>query len=239
MSKALQQWKVLPHGKLEKLEDNLMTVVGQIHMPLMDLPRRMTVVRLSGARLVIYSAIALNENEMATLEAFGKPAYLIVPSDKHRMDAKIWKARYPEMRVVAPSGAQDKVKEVVAVDTSAPRFDDPDVSFGAVPGTLDREAALVVGGSKGTTLVLNDIIGNIHGSKGIGGWLLRKFGFAGDAPQVPGVAKMMMIKDTRALGAQLSEWAEIKSLKRILVSHGSPIENNPRQVLKDLAASLT
>jgi hypothetical protein len=49
---------------------------------------------------------------------------------------------------------------------------------------------------------------------------------------------MAMIKDTSALRAQLLEWAEIETLKRILVSHGSPIEDNPRQVLRDLAGSL-
>jgi hypothetical protein len=49
---------------------------------------------------------------------------------------------------------------------------------------------------------------------------------------------MVLINDTAALRAQLSEWAGIESLKRILVSHGAAIEDNPRQVLRDLAASL-
>ena len=34
---------------------------------------------------------------------------------------------------------------------------------------------------------------------------------------------MAMIEDANALRAQLLQWAEIQSLKRILVSHGSPI----------------
>jgi hypothetical protein len=238
MTKAFEQWKVLPHGKLETLDGNILTVVGDIHMPLMDLPRRMTVVRLNGSRLVVFSAIALDEDEMAKLEAFGRLAYLIVPSDKHRLDAKIWKNRYPEMQVVAPEGARAAVAKVVPVDTAAPRFDDPNVQFVTVPGTRDRESALVVRAPKGTTLVLNDIVGNIRNASGIGGWLLGIFGFAGKKAQIPGVVKMAMIKNKNALRAQLLEWAEIESLKRILVSHGSPIEDNPRQVLRDLAGSL-
>jgi hypothetical protein len=238
MTKAFKQWKVLPHGKLEHLDNNILTVVGDIRMPLMHLPRRMTVVRLKDARLLVFSAIALDEDEMAALEALGRPAYLIVPSDKHRLDAKIWKDRYPEMRVVAPEGSRAKVQEVVPVDTVTPRFDDPNVRFVTVPGTRNREAALVVNTKKGTTLVLNDVVGNIRNSAGIGGWLLRRFGFAGKKAQIPGVVKMAMIKDKEALRAQLLEWAQIKSLKRILVSHGSPIEDNPRQVLRDLASSL-
>jgi len=238
MSKPLQQWKVLPHGKLTKIDDNIMTVTGDIHMPLMDLPRRMTVVRLSDGRLVVFSAIALDEDEMARLEAFGRPAYLIVPSDKHRLDAKIWKIRYPEMRVVAPEGSRKAIAKVVPVDTSAPRFDDSNVQFVTVPGTREHESALVVHTRNGTTLVLNDIVGNIRNASGVGGWLLGVVGFAGKKARIPGVVKMAMIKDKEALRAQLMDWSRIESLKRIIVSHGSAIEDNPRQVLRDLADSL-
>jgi hypothetical protein len=238
MTRPFQQWTVLPHGKLAQIDENILTVVGEIHMPLMDLPRRMTVVRLVDASLVIFSAIALDEDEMSALEAYGRPAYLIVPSDKHRLDAKTWKDRYPEIQVVAPEGARAQVEESVPVGTVAPRFDDPNVQFVTVPGTRGREAALVVRTSKGTTLVVNDVVGNIRGAAGFGGWLLHLAGFAGKGAQVPAVVKMAVIEDTKALRAQLLQWSEIDSLVRVLVSHGSPIEDNPRQVLRELAGSL-
>lgn len=238
MTRPFQQWKVLPHGKLSKVGDNIMTVTGDLRMPLMNLPRRMTVARLSDGRLVVFSAIALDEGQMATLEAFGRPAHLIVPSDKHRLDARIWKDRYPAMQVIAPEGARDAVGKVVQVDTVAPHFDDPSVQFVTVAGTRGREGALVVRTSSGTTLVLNDVVGNIRDASGLGGWSLRLAGFAGDKPQIPRVVKKVMIDDANALRAQLLGWAEIESLERILVSHGSPIEENPRQTLRYLASSL-
>lgn len=238
MTRPFRDWKVLPHGKLSEIDQNILTVTGEIPMPLMNLPRRMTVVRLNDSRLVVFSAIALDEAGMATLEAYGRPAYLIVPSDKHRLDAKIWKDRYPAMQVVSPEGARAKVAEIVPVDTVAPDFADPKVEFLAVPGTRGREAALVVRTSNGTTLVLNDVVGNIRDARGVGGWLLRTMGFAGDRPRIPGVVKKVMIADKNALRAQLLQWAEIASLKRILVSHGSPIEEDSRQTLRELASSL-
>ena len=238
MSRPLQQWKVLPHGKLSEIDQNILTVTGDIRMPMMSLPRRMTVVRLNGSRLIVFSAIALNEDEMTGLEAYGRPAFLIVPSDKHRLDARPWKNRYPAMQVVAPEGARAKVEDVVPVDTVAPEFDDPNVQFVAVPGTRGHEAALVVRTPNGTTLVLNDLVGNIRSEPGSRAWLLQLAGFAGKEAQIPRVVKMVMIKDANALRAQLTQWAEIESLKRILVSHGSPIEENPRQTLRDLASSL-
>jgi hypothetical protein len=187
---------------------------------------------------VVFSAIALDEDEMQALEGFGRPAFLVVPNDHHRLDAKVWKDRYPTIEVVAPEGSRDKVDQVVPVDTSAPRFGDPNVEFVTVPGTRGREAALVVRGVNGTTLVLNDVVGNIRDATGFGGWFLRAMGFAGDEPHVPAPVKLMMVDDKAALRMTLLEWADLESLQRILVSHGSPIEDNPRRVLRELADSL-
>ena len=135
MPAILDHWKVLPHGPLTAVDDKVWTVTGTLHMPVGDFERRMCVVRLRDGRLVIWSAIALDESEMARLEAFGRPAWLVVPGDDHRMDAKIWLQRYPHLDVAAPAGARDKVLEVVPVDSSAPDFDDPDVQWITVPGT--------------------------------------------------------------------------------------------------------
>jgi hypothetical protein len=239
MPKAHQHWNVLPHGKLTEIDEGILTVVGRIRMPLGSFPRRMTVVRLGGARLAIWSAIALDANEMARLEASGQPAFMIVPNDHHRLDAKAWKDRYPQMQVVAPEGSRAKVEEVVPVDTTAPDLGDPDVQFVTVPGTRDHEAALVVRTPNGTTLVLNDLVGNIRDASGIDGWLLRLAGFAGQGAQIPRVVKVALVKDANALRAQLLQWAAMESLKRIFVSHGEPIEANPQQTLRDLAGSLT
>jgi hypothetical protein len=238
MSKPFETWKVLPHGKLTEIDENVLTVVGQIHMPLGEFPRRMTVVRLHDGRLVIYSAIALDDDEMRALERYGHPAFLVVPGDHHRLDAKIWKQRYPRMQVAAPAGALEMGQQVVQVDTVAPRFDDLDVQWITVPGTREHEAALLVRGPAGKTLVLNDIVANIRHEHGFSGWLMRRMGFAADEPTIPGVRKLAMIKDAQALREQLFDWSEIADLRRILVSHGETIVDDPRGVLRGLAQSL-
>ena len=238
MPQPFTEWKVLPHGKLTKIEDNILTVIGTIPMPVGNMTRQMTVVRLRDGRLVIFSAIALGEDEMRALEDFGKPTYLIVPNDHHRLDCKIWKDRYPAMQVITPEGAREKVEKAVLVDATHANFDDPGVVLVTVPGTRGREAALEVRGPNGTTLVLNDIVANIRNASGLGGWLLRVMGFAGDKPHVPVPIKLTLINDKAAFAAQLRRWAEQPSLKRILVSHGSTLNDDPGGVLRELAASL-
>ena len=59
MSKVNEEWKVGPHGPLERLDDGLLTVAGEIRMPLGNFPRRMTVIALDGGRSAIWSAIPL------------------------------------------------------------------------------------------------------------------------------------------------------------------------------------
>jgi hypothetical protein len=207
-------------------------------MPLMDLPRRMTVVRLRDGGLVIWSAIALDEANMERLETLGRPAFLIVPGEHHRIDASSWKFRYPELQVVSAPGAREKTEDVVPVDSTSPDFGDPDVLFCAVPGTGEEEAALLVHRPNGSTLILNDLIGNIRDAGGFGGWVLRKMGLAGDAAQVPKATELLIVEDKKALAAQMNHWASLPDLRRIIVSHGEIIEAEPAAVLRQLAQSL-
>jgi len=240
MPAILEKWEVLPHGPLVAVDDGLLTVVGEIAMPLGRFPRRMTVIALAGGRIAIYSAIALDEPEMARIEALGRPSILIVPSDKHRMDAAIWKQRYPELRVVAPPGARAGVAEAVPVDaTTSDILDDGAVRWTVVPGTGGHEGALTVRRPGGVTLVCNDVIGNVAHPDGIGAKIMgRLAGFGVSGPEVPRVVKHMVVDDDKALAAQFRAWAEEPDLVRIIVSHGDVIEENPRQVLRALADEL-
>ena len=238
MPQPFTEWKVLPHGKLTAIDDDILTVTGDIPMPVAEMKRRMTVVKLRDGRLVIFSAIALDEDEMRSLEDFGEPAFLVVPNSHHRLDAKVWKDRYPEIQVITPAGAREKVEKIVHVDRTHGEFGDPGVALVDVSGTSEREVALEITRASGMTLVLNDVIGNMRNTSGFGGWFLRMMGFAGEEPHVPFPVKLSMVSDKAALATQLRHWADVPDLKRIIVSHGSDIEHEPKKVLRELAASL-
>jgi hypothetical protein len=237
--KPFREWTVLPHGKLTPVDENILAVTGMMHMPPMgQVERRMTLVRLADARLIVWSAIALDEAGMQSLERFGTPAYLIVPGDLHRLDAKIWKDRYPALRVIAPMAAREKVEQVVPVNATSVDFGDPTVSFLPVPGTGDQEAALVVEGKTGTTLVLNDLIFDLTNRPGISGWLFKAIGMTGDEPHIPSVIKLRKIKNKSALRGQLHQWSQLPNLQRVIISHGNIIATNAPQTLRRIAESL-
>lgn len=238
MPQPLEKWTVLPHSRVVELDTNILTVTGSLEMPLVEVPRRMTVVRLQDGRLVIYSAIALDEPEMAALEKYGRPAFLVVPGELHRMDAKIWKDRYPNLRVLAPEGAREKVEEVVPVDATQIDLGDPNVVFMTVPGTDGHEAALIARTPRGTTLIVNDLIWNLQSQGGFGGWMMKLMGFVGDAPRIPGIVKSKVVRNAEALRQQLVAWSRLDSLRCVLVSHGDPIDHDPAGTLRGLAAGL-
>jgi hypothetical protein len=196
----------------------------------------MSVARLGSGELVIFSAIALDEAGMRNVEALGRPAFLVVPNPFHREDAPAWKARYPEIRVVAPERALKAVEDVLPVEDTVGDFGDASVRLVQVAGTKG-ESALVVRHGAGATLVINDLIANVRDARGLMRIVLTLMGFAGK-PQVPRMFKRLGIEDKGPVAAQFREWAAIPGLERIVVSHGSIITDPPALLLSELAEKL-
>ena len=72
MTKFNEEWTVGPHGDVEDIAEGVLSVPGEIVMPLGRFPRRMTVVRLGDGTTAIRSAIALAEQDMTKVEALGE-----------------------------------------------------------------------------------------------------------------------------------------------------------------------
>ncbi len=233
MPKPFQTWTVLPHKPIEKLEENLWYVSGKLG----NIQRMMTVARLPDGRLVVYNAIALEEPAMKELEAWGTPAFMIIPNGFHRVDAKIWKDRYPKLTVVAPEGARKKAEELVKVDRTDGDFGDPSVTMTAHEFTLKRDAVMTVRSKRGVTLVFNDLVGNMRHGKGFGGFMFRMLGFTGPVPKVPPLPRMLLVKDRPALKRTLEELAATPDLVRVIVSHGHLINEAPAEALRHAAAT--
>jgi hypothetical protein len=238
MAKLHDQWTVLPHGPLRELDEGLLTVVGQIPMPLGYFPRRMTVVRLADGGTALFSPIPLAEADMTRIEALGDPSYLIVPNGGHRLDARPYKKRYPRAKIVAASGAKTLVSEAVKVDTVKPALGDG-VRLVTVPGTGQSELALEVRRPGGTTLVVNDIIAHVTRPQGVGAWVMaRLFGFGPGRPQLPKPVRIKLVDDPAALARQCRAWAALPGLRRIVPSHGEVIDQHPAIELERLAAAI-
>ncbi len=228
---SFTEWTVLPHQPVEKLAPNLWSVSGT--MPKGN-QRRMTLARLSDGRVIVHNAIALDDDEMKEIDAFGNVAAIVVPNGFHRQDAGIWKARYPEAKVYAPRAAMKTVSKVAPVNgdyEAIPR--DAGVRAEHLDGMKGKEGVLLVQTDGGTTAVFNDTVLNMPKSGGLMGLFLAPTG----RPGVPRFQRMVMIKNKAELAGHFDRVAS-NGLVRIIVGHGDNIEKDAAGVLSGLAKEL-
>lgn len=238
MPKAHDEWTVLRHYPIEKLEPNLWCVTGTL--PGMGLKRVMTLVRSEDGRVVVHSAIALAEEAMSEIEAWGTPSVLLVPNAYHRLDAPAYAARYPDMKVLCPKGGRKKIGEVVRVDGTYDDFEgDPSVQLEYLDGVHKVEGVLTVRSSESSTsLVFNDTVFNMPHGKGLAGFIFRHITASTGGPRISRLYRWFAVKDKSALRAHLTRLADTPNLVRIVVSHQRPITEEPAETLRQVAATL-
>lgn len=237
MAQVTSGWNVLRHGDIERLEDDLWRVVGSL--PNMGLRRVMTLVRLQDRRVVIHSAIALDDASMAEIESWGTPSVLVVPGVYHRFDAPAYVARYPELEVVCPRGARTKVTQKVRVDRDYSELEGNDrLHLVHLDGVGEAEGVALVHTDHGTTLVFNDALFNMPHGRGLAGLFFRYVTGSTGGPRVTRLFRVLAIRDRRALADHLRRLADTPDLVRIIVSHHVMIDERPSAVLRDVASSL-
>jgi len=236
MPKAHDSWKVLPHGSIEKLSSRLWRVEGSL--PAMPLKRVMAIAKRADGTLVVHNAIALSADAMAEIDAWGEVSTLLVPNGWHRLDAVVFKRRYPSALVLCPGGSRKKVEEVMTVDGTYDDFAaDEHVSLQTLDGTKRFEGVMLVR-AEDTSLIVNDAVFNMPHLRGVQGFMLKHLTHSSGGPRVSRIARLMMLDDKLAFAAHLERLAETPALARILVAHHETIEDDPRGALRRVAESL-
>jgi hypothetical protein len=237
MPAAHERWRVLPHDPIEHLADNLWRVEGDLEGP--PVRRTMFVARLRDGRLVIHNAMALAEPDMQAIEAWGTPSVLVVPNSWHRLDARVFKERYPGLQVVCPEAARRKVEEVVPVDGAFGAFDlgTDEVALRHLPGVKHEEGVMEVRSSDGLSLLFNDLISNNPRQKGLTGLAYQVMAGAGRLRHHRLVA-LLIVRDRQALRDELMRLAALPDLRRVLVAHGAPVTEGAGEALQGVAAGL-
>ncbi|MDF1564607.1 MAG: hypothetical protein P1V51_16300 [Deltaproteobacteria bacterium] len=244
MSRALErEWKVLEHGALEPLAENLWRVEGAL--PKMGLRRVMSVARTSEGKLALHSAIALDEAGMEALEALGQPAFLIVPNGWHCLDAARYVERYPGLKVICPVPARKMVAaKVQAVHGTYDDFEslDPEGTVRLSHFDAERhvEGAMIVRSEDGLSLIFADSLFNLPHQPGLWWWLYGRVLGSTGGPRVTLIGRLMMrVSRSRAAYRDfLAAQAESGEVVRLVPGHGAVIEEGASEVLRTLAASL-
>ncbi|HYQ80929.1 MAG TPA: hypothetical protein VEP68_05475 [Anaeromyxobacteraceae bacterium] len=233
---APRPWTVLRHDPIVELEPNLWAVESDL--PLGPVRRRMSVVRRADGGLLFHNAIPLAEEWMRRLEAFGRPAVLVVPNGLHRLDIHAFKARYPRLRVHCPAEAHRRVAAVIPVDGHWDDLPpDPDVRADPLPGSRFGEAALVVRSGERVSLLFGDTVMNLPRLPGLQGLVWHLLGST-CRPRVTPVTRLLSVSDPHRLSAHLAGLADLPGLTRLVVSHGTIVEEDAPGALRAVARDL-
>ena len=172
------------------------------------------------------------------LEAWGTPAFLLVPNAYHRLDIHAFKARYPGMKLVCPAPVRDRVAAVAEVDGDLSLLPvDAALRCEMLDGVKHGEAALIATHERDLGLIFGDAVFNLPHLPGLDGALFRLLGSTG-GPRVTWLGQKLMVSDKAALAAQMERLAALPGLRWLLPSHGAVVEEDAAGVLRAVAARL-
>jgi hypothetical protein len=194
---------------------------------------RMTVIRLSGGRLLLHSPVALDDGLRAELDALGRVCFAVAPNRVHHLYAGDVAKAYPDARLWIGPGLERKRPDLVyeaILGDEAPvewRGEVDQVFFGGRP--YENEVAFFHRASR--TLVLCDLAFNF----GPGApaftrfWmrLIRSYGKLGPSKLDP-----FLIRDRRVARESLKRilaW----DFDRVIVAHGDVQESGGHALIRD------
>jgi len=235
MTNHARPWTVLPHGPVEKLDDNLWTVAGDLPGVSVKEIRRMSIVRRSDGSLLFFHAIPLDEMTLAEVRAWGQPAVLVVPHDQHTVDARAFAERLA-LRVFGPTLNEKKLRTRVDLAGTLDQLEaDPCVTFESLAGTKTGEAVGIVRSGERVSLLFADAVQAIP--KETLPMVFRLFGMGG-GPKVTPPFKFRFVNDRRALRSHLERLSDLPGLTRLLPCHGALTTVDAAETLKCVAAAL-
>jgi hypothetical protein len=193
---------------------------------------RMTVIRLSGERLLLHSPVALDSELRAELDAIGRVRYAVAPNRVHHLYAGDVAKVYPEARLWVGPGLARKRPDLVFVAVlgdEAPeewRDEVQQVFFRGRP--YENEVVFFHRASR--TLVLCDLAFNF-GPRAAAPTrllmrLLRSYGRFG-----PSTLDPLLIRD-RDGARQSLERILAWDFDRVVVAHGEVLERGGREALR-------
>ena len=235
MARAKREWIVTRHDPIQKLDDNLWVVEGDV--PGAPIKRRMSIVKRADGSLVFFHAIPLEEKALEEVKAWGTPSYLVLGHHHHAMDAGAFREKLA-LKAYGPRACEAKLRERVELAGTLESFpSDSTIRVESAPGTKSGETVAIVssGGGERVSILFTDVIQNNPKESTL--WFFRALGFAG-GPKVVWMFRTFFLKDAAALKAGLENWAALPGLHRLVPCHGTIVERDAASALKAAAAAL-
>lgn len=229
-------WQVTAHDPIQKLEENLWTVRTDLPSGRKPGDRRMAIAKMASGELAFFNAAPLEDAALKEIEAWGKPTYLVLPSNTHMVDGHAFAERLG-LKVYGPKN-DTKMAARVKVEGDFDAFPkDAHVQVMAAAGLKNGEGVMAVISPDGKrkSLMFCDLFMNIPGDNA--SVLSRLMGFAG-GPRFPWLVKQFLVKDRSALKTQANHWANDTKIARLIPTHGRILDTHARSELRKLVDAI-
>lgn len=224
MAVCATTWTVLPHDPIEAVDPRVWRVEGVLES---GLRRTQTLVRLDDGRIIVHNAIALREEEMAKIDAWGEVAAIVVPNAFHRMDCRILQERYPKARVYAPRAAVAAVGKATEVHGTLDEVPtDGNVRISHLPGLKEWEGVIEVRGDRGPVAVFNDALTNVEKAP----FFIDLFVGPTGQVSIPRFARWLYNNDKKALREEMTRIA--RESARVIPGHGADLTGDVAERMK-------
>ena len=192
-----------------------------------DLHRNVTVVRLPSGELVIHSTGPFAPEDVAHINSFGKPRWLLDTMLRHDTFAKRGKEVFPDATYLAPEGFSKLVGFSTGPLLPAPAEWGDEIQVKRVEGVPSMEEHAVFHRAS-RTLIVADLLFNF--GPDAPAWTRFLMLAAVGRKHDPGMARSMRmtVKDDAALRRSLAA-IEAWDFDRIIVGHGEVVETGGKQ----------
>ena len=198
----------------------------------------MYIVRLADKGLLIQSPTWLGEDTTKLINELGVPKILFAPNHFHHMGINRYRESYPGALVVADKQAIPRLmkqghQNIRDIEEAKPLLPEG-VHFLRCEGTKTGEAWLSVPGAEGPTWITSDTFFNVQKPvPGVMGFALKLLQVA-PGPQISRIFRAIGLQNKAAYKAFALSALESEKPKRVLVSHGEPLELENTSLLTDL-----
>lgn len=220
-----------PHGPLVPLFDDVFTLQGSVvMMPLVRIPRTMTIVRHDGD-LTLINAVRVDDATLAELNKLGAIKN-VVRIGMHGMD-DAWYVQEQGATLWALPGVEHGRGQTTAQELSADNAPFPNCEVFAFAETVKPEAALLLK-AEGGVLITCDSVQNWESTEGcslVGGLVTRVFGFVKPAQIGPPWHKMMRPEG----GSLQADFERLVALdfRHLIGGHGVPLKDTAKERLQE------
>ncbi len=210
---------------MKPLAENLWLLRYPLTLLGADLNRNVAVMRLSSGDLVIHSSGPFTPEDVAAIDALGRPRWIMDVMARHDTFAKEGRAAFPEATYLAPEGFSETVGFPTQPLVNQPEWNG-EVEVMLLEGVPSMKEHVVLHRPT-RTLIVADLMFNFGSSASV--WTHALMFAAVGAKHHPGMARSMRltVKDKTALRASLAQMM-IWDFDRLIVGHGEEIDSGAK-----------